>query len=256
MLTEDSGPVLACPPGRLYGVPAARFAESPASWFARVALSQGLTPKQLANHFDLNPKADIDFVLAEGGLANVLQGCGMAGTTFATAQRVFAGLLQIPSATPLLLMGTGAEARVRYCVACLKAMPVPYFFLHWRFDCWQHCPTHNCLLRDRCPHCRAPVLLMPSLVSGGPRRDGVGLLSRCVRCDKSLTAVASTPVGPDFGTWRLRMLDHGRAVLAALLHGYLRVEGEPGRLPLRTLVNMHRRGLIPCGSAPWMQAKS
>lgn len=80
----------------------------------------------------------------------------------------------------------------------------------------------------------------------------MGLLSHCVRCDKSLTAVAPARLSPEFGALGQRLLDHGRAVLAALLHGHVRVEDEPSVLPLRTLLQLYQRGLIPRGSAPWM----
>jgi hypothetical protein len=39
------------------------------------------------------------------------------------------------------------------CPLCLAEDDVPYFRLAWRFAFLTHCPSHGCLLIDRCPSC-------------------------------------------------------------------------------------------------------
>lgn len=46
---------------------------------------------------------------------------------------------------------------LQYCPACLASDPKPHYRRRWRLAFVTSCTTHGALLRDRCPHCQAPV---------------------------------------------------------------------------------------------------
>ena len=233
-------------------VPLPQARESVCSWFARLALSQGQTPHEVAKHFELSSAHDLDFALTKGQLKGLFESAGVQPRTFALQARVIGHLSRITSAVPRLLMGTGRSARVRYCVGCMTSMGEPYFPIEWRFDCWRMCPIHQCLLRDSCPHCGEALRLLPSLVRAGPKQKGVGMLSRCTACDESLLAGEARLIGPEFDGFRRDILDNGRAVLAALNYGYVQLVGRKRKSSLRELIDLHRRGRIPRGTCVWL----
>lgn len=46
---------------------------------------------------------------------------------------------------------------LQYCPTCLASDPKPYYRRIWRLAFVTSCSAHGSLLRDRCPHCSAPV---------------------------------------------------------------------------------------------------
>jgi hypothetical protein len=48
----------------------------------------------------------------------------------------------------------------KVCPACLTEDERPYLRLSWQMGWSAVCLTHNCLLMDRCPSCRAPVFTL------------------------------------------------------------------------------------------------
>lgn len=62
----------------------------------------------------------------------------------------------------ILPVGVYHQTRTRfgllYCPRCLLEDPTPYFRRVWRLACTTLCVHHKVQLRDRCPHCGAPVV--------------------------------------------------------------------------------------------------
>lgn len=70
-----------------------------------------------------------------------------------------------------------------YCPMCLgEAL---YYRIHWRLALSVCCAVHGVLLRDRCPHCTAPICVFRGELGDRGRYDA-RLLANCFRCGKSL----------------------------------------------------------------------
>ncbi len=68
----------------------------------------------------------------------------------------------------------------RYCPACLEEDLDPYFRYSWHLPFVTVCPVHRLLLRDRCPHCHAPVNYWATTWKHS--------ITSCFRCGKPLTS--------------------------------------------------------------------
>ena len=246
----------------LIGLSSAIQFESPSSWFTRAALGQGVTVQELASHVGWFAAQDLDLMFAvmyEAGLPKDIP--ALAGLE--VARRVLVGYQRSGCrADRMLLMGRkrrGSEsggllatarrrARYRFCPACLKTDWVPYVRQEWRFNCWRYCPEHLCMLEEHCPHCAATLELPASLVRGGHKKNGVADLSYCVRCGGSLTAVGlrnlPSPCERE-NSLEIVQLANGRAALAAMYHGRVRIKGEEGERPLQHLHMLENLGLLP-----------
>jgi hypothetical protein len=125
--------------------------------------------------------------------------------------------------------------------------------VHCRFATWRFCPLHRCLLEDICPHCKAFVTLPFNMLYAGPKKSGVAYLAHCRMCGGRLSSLPS--VGLDslpLTEWDWVLLNNGRAVLAALLYGVVRVDGER-ELPISGLRRLAKKGVLPLW-ADWMNA--
>lgn len=78
---------------------------------------------------------------------------------------------------------------MQFCPACLAQDLEPYYRRRWRVGFTVFCPTHNCMLNDRCPRCEAPVIFH-RLELGRPDVVNVGPLSACFKCGFDLRATA------------------------------------------------------------------
>lgn len=52
---------------------------------------------------------------------------------------------------------TRKHTGIQYCPLCLRNDEVPFYRRTWRLSLFAHCPTHHCMLENRCPRCDAPV---------------------------------------------------------------------------------------------------
>lgn len=215
----------------LAGLPQAQLFEAPSSWLTRAALSQGTSPQTLLDFMGLGAKPfrrldpDLQLTSRVGRMALAK---GSLTTAMPVAMRVFEGLDTMGIAPEALLRDNRGRARSRFCPECLRQQRVPHFEVHGRLSPWRYCPLHHCLMEDQCPHCRAPIVLPFNMISAGPKKLGVALLSECQRCAKKLHAVKGlslhhfqmTPID------RLK-LANGRALMAALY--FSKAKREDGR---------------------------
>lgn len=234
----------------LVGIPPIQDHESPASWLTRAALSQGVEVKELMAYVGLPVKHDPDLTLAGNALWNVAYVTGQAAASFGFAAHMFSGVRSIdPKGEELLLWTKNGKPRYRYCPLCLHEPGCKYFPLHWRFKAWCWCPLHDCLLGERCPHCRCELQLPGDMLIAGLKREGVAHLGHCLQCAERLDAGwESTPHPLKEGLvaeWEKAVLENGRAMLAAVFHWHFFIAGNTKRHSLDSFMRFKKMGVLP-----------
>lgn len=234
----------------LIGMPEPIGFESPASWLARAALSQGVSPRELLAHFGFHKRVDPDLFMTEEVAHRLLNACQLSSRKFDFAVHMFANLKRIDPAGKIFLLERKNSAEYRYCPVCLYLSRTKHFMVHWRFRAWRHCPLHHCMMEESCMQCGAMVQLPTDLLSAGPDNKGIAFLDQCRLCGHKLSShwdkVYGTVDQSSVSEWKWSQVANGRATLAAIYHGELRyVHGPEGTHGLRDLLVLNRRGLIP-----------
>lgn len=234
----------------LVGTPALQDHESPASWLSRAALSQGVSVGELMAYFGLPAGRDPDLAMTGSLLWNVVDLTGHSMSSFSFAVHMFSGLKSIdPSGEKLLLWSKDGKPRYRFCPLCLHAPGCRYFPLHWRFKAWRWCPIHDCLLSDRCPHCRCEMYLPGSMIHAGQKKEGVAYLDRCLHCagklDEGWDCIAHPIKERLTADWETALLKNGRAVLAAIYHRNFAILGSNRKYSLNDFERLRRMGVLP-----------
>lgn len=75
-------------------------------------------------------------------------------------------------------LGQTFAGYVRYCPSCLAEQKRPHYLLRWRFLTLPGCARHGCRLLDRCEHCGAVIVPLPT-----PMR-----LAECPCCSTELAS--------------------------------------------------------------------
>ncbi|RED45023.1 TniQ family protein [Aestuariispira insulae] len=166
------------------------------SWFTRIALSNGLAPKDLypicepggrLYRFDLDRNATKSFcsVLAEHTGIDPLFLMNMGIRRYENSlliKRLKKSRMDwFPPA------GAGFKSYgQQYCPICLDKKATPYFKHLWRFSFITICPKHGCELIDRCKQCGKPI---------EPLRTPAGsVISCCSVCGNELSRMARVPL--------------------------------------------------------------
>ncbi|WP_350339830.1 TniQ family protein [Roseateles subflavus] len=221
--------------------------ETPASWLTRTALRQGTSVRHIAEHLGWPVVGDLDLLFPSMYPFGLPKGVA-AIARLEIARRVMAGFKQTGISPDRLLLNERKRSCYRFCPLCLESDRTPHIRIHWRFACFIHCPLHNCLLEDACPHCQAKIRLPLSLLHAGPTGKGIAELDACRRCAGSLAdgePQLLRPSASDSNDWEKARLGNGRAVLSALYHGWFRVEGQTAVRSLKALRSVDQNGLIP-----------
>jgi hypothetical protein len=224
--------------------------ESPASWLARAALSQGISPKELLAHFGFHRRVDPDLFMTEKVAHRLSATCQIPPEKFDFAVHMFANLTSIDPGGEIFLLERKHLAEYRYCPVCLHLSRTKHFMVHWRFRAWRHCPLHHCMMEECCLQCGALVQLPTDLMNAGPEKKGIAFLDRCRVCGHRLSShwdkVCGTVDQYSVSEWKWSQLVNGRATLSAIFHRELRyAHGPDGMHGLRDLLKLDRRGLIP-----------
>ena len=237
---------------QLVGVPPPEFAEAPASWITRVAAQQVIEPRELCEFLGVPRRSDIDLAFASRDVYRIASICGFKGGVFRLQRTILSRLRQIDRSGAKYLLWEGGLPRYRFCPLCLGQRGVQCFPIHWRFNAWRWGPKHDCLMEDRCPHCKASVTLPRDMLAAGQDGIGVGTLGRCLHCGERLWAANWSPpisVNPALlSTWELTQLGNGRALLAALHVGHAFMVGIGTKLSLRGIRRLETWGLLPHGT--------
>lgn len=233
------------------GLPEVLPLEAPGSWLSRAALAQGIQVPELLAFLGIPLRADPDVAFLSELFPAIKRICGFRPMDFAVARHLLlatqrAGVRR----SKLLLQSRWGRARYRVCPQCMSYERTPYVPIHCRFSVWRFCPDHGCLLEDACWSCGAPVRLPVSLIHSSTRDREIAYLSQCLECGWSHGKTPSIDMErwPEaFSNTERLLLKHGRATLAALLHG--RVDYGQGSQPLRRLKLVDQMGLLPTGPA-------
>lgn len=97
---------------------------------------------------------------------------------------------------------------LQFCPACLASNATPYFRRRWRLAFVTSCTRHGTLLRDRCPHCGAPV-----------HQHDSALATHCSRCCSNLCEPTQPVARHDHLSWQ-------QALEAGLQRGWIRMGDE------------------------------
>lgn len=229
----------------LPGLPAVLPLEAPSSWIARAALSQAVRPRQLLDYLGIPEEfEDVDLaMLSDQFWPAVATKARFREGDFSAARRIFGQMRKLGTAGECFLLRSNAGPQFRFCPVCCMRRGTPYHPLHARFSPWLYCPEHLCLLEECCPHCAEELILPVDFYHGGPRRLGVAWLNQCVRCAGALGDVSPVYLAQlsreVLSTKEKVLLVNGRAFLAALFRGYLRLPGRPGRYSPGALTRLH-----------------
>jgi hypothetical protein len=234
---------------KLVNVPNHEFMESPSSWLTRVALRQVVSPKELARYFGVKVGVDGEMAFAKRTLRKLAAEFTDATGSFEEVDLLMGRLLKLDPYGERYLLRYRSVAFHRYCAACLATDRVKYFRLEWRFKCWRWCPLHECLLRERCPHCDHMVQLPRDMLEAGKDGWGVATLDHCLQCGEFLTKGWQDDVSnlsEDWITaWEQVLLSNGRATLATLARGKLQIRGDNKERGFMHLKNIERLGYLP-----------
>lgn len=236
-LTRDVKPLLRVPPMEQF--------ESPASWLSRVALSQGVSVRTMKVYLQIPQKCDVDLEFESLDIKAIAARCGLALETFAFCRHMLASLKLVdPLGERFLTPGEKVSA-YRYCPVCLRNQRVTSFPLHWRFDDWLFCPLHDCLMERACRQCGHDVKLPMDLIAAD-----LPMMQVCSNCNHSLHAhwkrVKGSLKKMHLSTVERWILEHGRAVLAALFYRQVWIKGAGGvvQMPFHCLKNLSETGLL------------
>ncbi|PJG65500.1 TniQ family protein [Acinetobacter seifertii] len=143
------------------------------SWMLRLAHANSIKAHTLYSSYFGHDKQiwnrDIDVLAPEWLIHGLME---LSGATFqevyATTLKKYEGYVYdhiIVRTNTHLLLSQGIYHRLRrlhglqYCPSCLAENHIPYFRSVWRLAFYTVCPLHNCLLRDSCPNCDAPIII-------------------------------------------------------------------------------------------------
>ncbi|WP_230283834.1 MULTISPECIES: TniQ family protein [unclassified Deinococcus] len=158
------------------------------SWLIRSALAQGCDPSVLTGAVWPRWRVwglDVDRGVGAERLSALSRCAGLPASAFEAAclRRVVAPLNTGPLAEVgtwgwMLTLGARQGRRqggLQMCPDCWVTQAIPYYQMSWRLAWQTCCRTHGVRLRDRCPHCDAP--LEPH------RLEAIsGTLTLCARC--------------------------------------------------------------------------
>jgi TniQ len=233
----------------LYSVPPPIALESPASWMTRAALSQGASLREFCRFLKLNHRRDIDLCFTREVIRNVALKCGFDPRSFDFGRHMFTGLMSFDRRGDRFLLFGKSGARYRYCPVCLNEQEIKHFPVHWRFKAWRYCPTHDCLMEDRCRSCGIHIELPTHLMDAGPDQAGVAFLHQCPACAKILSSHwKKVNRILDKGVLEFderRALHHGRAVLATIYQRHLYYTGIEKQYRMKALIGLAKAGSIP-----------
>lgn len=212
----------------LVNVPEPQSYEAGSSWLCRLALSQGISLKELLAflQFDRSDRAHFDRVLLGKRLARLRELCKLPEDALVIHERVCRSVEMVdPTRITEILLSFEGKPTFRYCPQCFREMRIPYIPIHWRFMAWRWCPVHDCLMEETCQFCgkrqRCPVDLATTV--GG--KDGLPWFNRCQYCGRLLSEASSICARKIRGAERY-LLEQGRAFLASLFCGYYRHTGD------------------------------
>lgn len=251
----------------LVNVPTPLVDEAASSWLSRFAISQGTDLKTAMAFLEITAGRDVDTQMVGTLLDGVRLKCGLPRDALACHDRVMGRLPELGSlSTNLLVTNRWGRPQTLFCPYCVYEMWTPYFPIHWRFSVWQWCPLHDCQIEVACPHCQTRPLPLVDIAETRAGKQGIANLNRCMHCGKRLGAPIGTRPDSrklaDLSPEKRRRLANGRALLAALYHGWFGIKDESVTMPtsaiekMATLDDFPRPLLVRSSTAPALANES
>ncbi|WP_411878563.1 TniQ family protein [Polaromonas sp. YR568] len=233
---------------KFFAIPPPCEVESPISWLARAASSQGESLWSFVRLLGFTGRRDLDRQFTDAAPRHIAQVCGLSASSFDSSHRILSHALELRLENPVLLVYM-KRPRYRYCPLCLKSQSVPYFPVHWRFDVWRMCYTHMCLMEDRCPHCDRYIVPQRDMMFAGPKRAGVAFLSQCMHCGKLLWKARPFSIHSrdllSLHDYDRMQIANGNAFVSALAQGYADIPNVADRTIKRCLPLAEKMRLLP-----------
>lgn len=108
---------------------------------------------------------------------------------------------------------------LQFCPQCLSTDSTPYFRKHWRLSFNVVCDVHGVRLKDKCPHCAAPIAIERADVKNWKFQE-IPSLVHCAACQQSILVNDDSPCVDD------NLLFHQRLILSTLDRGWINVNGR------------------------------
>jgi len=230
----------------LLALPDPIFDESPASWMLRLCHYHQSWPNQICGALGLRKITDFDVELSLESLHKLSYATSVKEASLSCLDSMFFHVRSSEQrrAAFLLNLSPRGYSSYRYCPDCLREDPVPYWRFTWRMAYFQICPTHRCLLLDRCFACGTMLAAFPVRTQGFFEDSTQPICRFCLDCRADLGRFQAE-ILPDCGRLRA-VLALQRVVTAALLRGWFSVSDVEGRFGLDDLPRILMTGVRRC----------
>ncbi len=213
-------------------LPAPILDESPASWMMRLCQYHQSWPNQVCSALGLCGMNDFDVHLSLEPLRRLTYGTSVEDSSLICLDSQFFHIRRKEQRRAEFLFHGSSKgyATYRYCPACLRADPVPYWRLTWRMAYFLVCPKHHCVMLDRCLACNAMLEAAPTRRRGLFEGADQPICRFCPICRADLGRFQAE-ILPDCEPLRGELALQN-VVTSALLHGYFSICGMKARFSL------------------------
>jgi hypothetical protein len=219
---------------RLFGVPIPAPHDSIFGWILQLSDDHQVTVDDVIRAAGLyDVRSDVDFGLNATGWRELAAFAQLPTDSFIHARALRAGLAKRPSiASRVLRRSTDGKLCYAFCAECMRGDAGLHLPIEWRFEQFRVCPRHRTWLATRCHHCDAHLTLEQlAAVRREVSKHRNALLGLCPSCRKPLRSRwtrrhASTDLRVE--------VEYQHRVLAAIVHGYCRLDGVTRTFSLNT----------------------
>lgn len=203
------------------------------SWFVRVAHANGLRCNHLARVLVGRGRplfhGDIDRGIWKAPVYRLAE---LVGTTKDVAEKTLLSAycpflwsnVSLRGVWPFVLPISTKNHKQRkygfqYCPSCLFSDAKPFYRRYWRFAFAVVCDVHGIKLKDRCPHCEAPIAIERADIKSR-FLDKTPSLRHCSTCHQSLCDLPISKQVDD------ALLSNQRLILTTLERGWININGR------------------------------
>lgn len=203
------------------------------SWFVRVAHANGLRCNHLARILTGRGRplfhGDIDRGIWKTPAYRLAE---LVGTTYEAAEKTLLSTYRpflwpshsLKGIWPFVLPVSTKDHKERkygfqYCPCCLLTDTVPFYRRYWRLAFVVVCDVHGIKLRDRCPHCAAPIAIQRADIKSRYLHKTPSL-RHCSSCHQSLCDVSAAEKINEV------LLSSQRLILSTLDRGWININGR------------------------------
>ena len=191
-----------------------------------------ITYQELIRYLEIPEHRDPDVQFLGYHLCHIGNGTPIPARRLHLLGNVFQAIRKRPKLRALLNFGIDGRPTYRVCALCLESDEIPYLRIQWRFIDWNYCPTHRCMLLDRCNTCNAPI--SSTKASLGQTYSGTPWnLSHCHHCGQSRARVSRVGLSPVLDD---QELGSQAFLISAVTHGFFFIEGFSKRFDLDFLL--------------------